>query len=55
MTKACISAGSGRPLGRRSWPPYLKGPTTSRFLVSTLITGLLGSPRPVGSMSTSHR
>ena len=40
--KSCTSTCSGAPLGRNSRPPFLKGPTSSFFFVSTEITG---SPR----------
>ena len=37
--KSCTLTGSGSPLGCHSRPPFLKSPTSSFFLVSTLITG----------------
>ena len=37
--KSCVRTGTGLPLGRYSFPPLAKSPTSSFFLVSTLITG----------------
>ena len=38
-TKSWITTSSGSPLGCHSRPPFLNGPTSSFFLVSTEITG----------------
>ena len=37
--KSCVRTGTGLPWGRYSFPPLAKSPTSSFFLVSTLITG----------------
>ncbi len=37
--KSCVRTRSGEPLGRSSPPAFLKSPTSSFFLVSTLIAG----------------
>src|SRR5580704_6064879 len=38
-TKSWITTSSGSPLGCHSRPPFLNGPTSSFFLVSTDING----------------
>src|SRR6266542_1009368 len=37
--KSCTPTSTGSPVGSHSRPAFLKSPTSSRFLVSTLITG----------------
>jgi hypothetical protein len=37
--KSCVRVATGWPSGRHSRPAFLNSPTSSFFLVSTLITG----------------
>ena len=46
--KSCTRTSSGSPFGRHSLPAFLKSPTSSFFLVSTLITGWPSLDRALG-------